>query len=231
MSLKRDAAARRVVADAATRVASRSAFASHAVMAAEGRGVAPLPRGMRGSGIFRRETNAVSLDPVPTRRAVKVGKHYWNSKTLRALLARNPKATNPLTRQPLPRGVVGKYGSLKHNVLAAMRLSLRLAKSKTAGEIGVIRREKGGTVVVDPRPSMPGYHKVVFKMPNATVTLYNSSLGKAHMDLGLGLFSKVDVYPDRVSFFYKRILPGDQHDIAVRAAAAELGLAVSARTI
>ena len=100
----------RDLATAAASTVARAAFAARAIQAAEGRGVAPLPRGMRGSGIYRREENAVSLAPVPTRRAVKIGRQYWDSKTLRGLLRSNPGATNPLTRQPLPPRVLKKYG-------------------------------------------------------------------------------------------------------------------------
>lgn len=104
---------RRALADAAALDVARGAFAATAIQAANGRGVAPLPKGMRGSGIYRRETNAVTLAQIPTRRAVKIGKQHWDSRTLRGLLERNPMATNPLTRQPLPPGVAKKYGPKK----------------------------------------------------------------------------------------------------------------------
>lgn len=108
--------ARQVAAGAAATVA-RAAFAADATRAASGRVPrGPAPRGMRGSGLFVRDQNGqktvdpVSLDRIPVRRAVKIGKQHWNSKTLRGLLKHNPAATNPLTRQPLPPHVVEKYG-------------------------------------------------------------------------------------------------------------------------
>jgi hypothetical protein len=103
-------AAHRVVSGAAARVAAQPAFAASAVLASQGRGVAPLPRGMRGRGIYRREWNAVSLDPVPVRRAVRVGQQYWDGKTIRTLLARDPDALNPLTREQFPPRVKRRYG-------------------------------------------------------------------------------------------------------------------------
>ena len=55
-------------------------------------------------------TDPVSLNRIPAARAVKVGRHYYDSKTLRALFKVNPRATNPLTRQPFPAAVYQKYG-------------------------------------------------------------------------------------------------------------------------
>ena len=125
---------RKALADAAALAVARGAFAAKAIQASKGRGVAPLPKGMRGPGIYRRETNAVTLAPIPTRRAVKVGKQQWNSATLRGLLKRNTAAKNPLTRQPLPNRVAIKYGPAAPPVPARSRIT----KVDDAVEIGRI---------------------------------------------------------------------------------------------
>lgn len=128
---------RQALANTAALAVARGAFAAKAIQAAEGRGVAPLPKGMRGSGIYRRETNAVTLDPVPTRRAVKIGKQYWNSRTLRGLLKSNPAVRNPLTRQPLPQRVVKKYGPMSSGKLPSRN---EITKVDDAIEVGRIAR-------------------------------------------------------------------------------------------
>jgi hypothetical protein len=103
------ALARRLVQDTAARVAFRT-------IAAEGRRApprAPAPRGMgRATGLFSTENNAVSMAPIPMKRAVKVNKQWWNAKTLRTLLKHNPRASNPLTRQPLPAKIIKKYSTV-----------------------------------------------------------------------------------------------------------------------
>lgn len=72
---------------------------------------------MAGSGLpFARNANgahavdAVSLNRIPSARAVRVGRHWMDARSLRALLAANPRATNPLTRQPFPAHVLRAYG-------------------------------------------------------------------------------------------------------------------------
>ncbi len=129
---------RQALANTAALAVARGAFAAKAIQAAEGRGVAPLPKGMRGSGIYRRETNAVTLDPIPTRRAVKIGKQYWNSSTLRGLLKSNPAVRNPLTRQPLPQRVVKKYGPMSSGKLPSRT---EITKVDDAIEVGRIARQ------------------------------------------------------------------------------------------
>ena len=101
--------ARAVVSNAAREISARSAFASNALRAAT-----PLPRGMgRGRGLFvgRHDTlDPVTVNRIPVKRAVRVGKQWFNSRGLRSLLAHNPRATNPLTREPLPSAVHALYG-------------------------------------------------------------------------------------------------------------------------
>lgn len=70
---------------------------------------APRGLGFRRS-LLTRELNAVSLNRIPASRAVRVGKQWWDSKTLRELFRRDPSARNPLTRQPFPAHVSSKYG-------------------------------------------------------------------------------------------------------------------------
>lgn len=99
--------------NAVARAATSTVFAARAATV--------RPRGMAGSG--RRQgpyivnknqegglaLNAVSLNRIPRGRAVKVGTQYFDSRTLRELLRRNPQATNPLTRAPFPEWVYAKY--------------------------------------------------------------------------------------------------------------------------
>jgi hypothetical protein len=76
----------------------------------------PHIKGGLGRNLYARNANGqhatdpVSLNRIPASRAVKVGKHHYDSKTLRALFAKNQLATNPLTRQPFPQAVYKKYG-------------------------------------------------------------------------------------------------------------------------
>ena len=73
------------------------------------------PRGMAGSAqLYVTDANGyvtdpVSLDRIPKSRAVRVGPHTFNSKTLTQMFQHNPRATNPLTRQPFPQAVYAKY--------------------------------------------------------------------------------------------------------------------------
>lgn len=109
--------ARHAAAHAAAQSVS-AAFWANARRAAKGRApLGPAPKGMRGSGLFVRGDQSgqqtidpVSLDRIPARRAVLIGKQQWNSKTIRELLKRDSAATNPLTRQPFPAEIYEKYG-------------------------------------------------------------------------------------------------------------------------
>lgn len=83
-------------------------FAGRAVKAA-GRGM----RGGLGQNLFIRNadgthaTDPVTLNRIPVKRAVRIGKHYFNSKSLGDQLQH--RTTNPLTRQPFPSSVIRKY--------------------------------------------------------------------------------------------------------------------------
>lgn len=101
--------AQRVARDALAQHAAKTVFAGRAVKAA-----APRMPGGLGRDMFVRDadgthaTDPVTLNRIPLKRAVKIGKQYHNSKSLRAQLQfRN---TNPLTRQPFPAAVQRKYG-------------------------------------------------------------------------------------------------------------------------
>ena len=101
------------MANAAHRVTALPAFASRAALSA-----AP-PKGMgRASRLPQRfpgfvggpdNTDPVSLSRIPVKRAVRVGKQWFNSKSIRAMLARDTRTTNPLTRQPFPDAVRERY--------------------------------------------------------------------------------------------------------------------------
>lgn len=102
--------------DAVARAAASTVFSARAATVG--------PRGMAGSsrrqGLYIKNKdqkggyalNAVSLERIPRRRAVKVGAQYFDSRTLRNLLKRDARATNPLTRQPFPSAVYKKYAPL-----------------------------------------------------------------------------------------------------------------------
>ena len=115
--------ARAVVADAARAVTARAAFAAHAARAATppkgmGRTASPLIRGLRfvgGPG----NTDPLTLNRIPVKRAVRVGKQWFNSKSIRSMLARDPRATNPLTRQPFPVNVRERYSISRAHESAA----------------------------------------------------------------------------------------------------------------
>lgn len=55
-------------------------------------------------------TDPVSLNRIPVSRAVKVNRQVFDANTLREILRRNPRATNPLTRQPFPQHVYTTFG-------------------------------------------------------------------------------------------------------------------------
>lgn len=102
--------ARSIMFHAATRVLADAAR--------KRRDVVP-PRGMGGSGLpFVRDAdepngrrrNVLSLDPIPSRRAIRVGPHTFDKRHLKRLLAHTPRARNPLTRQPIPRSVRQRLG-------------------------------------------------------------------------------------------------------------------------
>ncbi len=121
-STRAKAKARAAIATALARTAVRDAVVQRAAtahMLAKAKKIARAgPRGMGGSRTLyaRNATNGsyavdpVSLDRIPVRRVVRVGKQAFNSKTVRALLERDPAATNPLTRQPFPDHVYRRYG-------------------------------------------------------------------------------------------------------------------------
>lgn len=108
--------ARQTVAHAAAAHVS-GAFWANARRAAGGGKVprGPAPKGMGGTGLFVRDQSGqqtidpVTLNRIPAGRALRVGKQYWNSTTIRKLLERDSQATNPLTRQPFPADVYAKY--------------------------------------------------------------------------------------------------------------------------
>lgn len=94
---------------AARAVAGAAAFKRGRVAAApKGMGrITPLKFAANDQGIA---INALTQAYIPTRRAVRIGKQWYDSDGLRALLKFDRKARNPLTREPLPREVVTKYG-------------------------------------------------------------------------------------------------------------------------
>lgn len=115
------AKARAAIAATLARTAVRDAVVQRAAtahMLARARKAARAgPRGMGGSRtLYAKNTNGsfsvdpMSLDRIPVRRVVRVGKHAFNSKSVRSLLEHNPSATNPLTRQPFPDDVYRRYG-------------------------------------------------------------------------------------------------------------------------
>lgn len=106
----------RSVADTAQQLAQRVVRdAAAQTLFAQRLAQKPRMKGGLGRNLFVRNadgqhaTDPVSLNRIPVRRAVAVGKRTYNSKTLRALLAQNPHATDPLTRQPFPERVYKKY--------------------------------------------------------------------------------------------------------------------------
>lgn len=105
---------RKKLAHHLAQAATRNALLQHAARQRGG------PRGMgTASSLYATDANGyatdpVSLDRIPRSRAVKVGPHTFNAKTLRALLAHNPRATNPLTRQSFPPAIYAKF-STKQN--------------------------------------------------------------------------------------------------------------------
>lgn len=108
--------AQRVAMDAARTVLARQAFGAAALLAARPTRFAG-PKGLGGApALYARNANGqvsedpVSLQRIPAHRAVKIGKKYFNSRSLRELLRRNPDATNPLTRQPLPEAIKQRFG-------------------------------------------------------------------------------------------------------------------------
>lgn len=112
--------ARKITANAVGRRASQvamGAFAARAVRASKRANQPRGPRGMRAStGLYAVNANGteavdpVSLNRIPRRRAVTIGRQTFDANTLRALLSRDPGAVNPLTRQPFPREVYTTYG-------------------------------------------------------------------------------------------------------------------------
>ena len=101
--------ARRVVSNAARRQAAAHAMAIMGATAATGH--KRRPRGMSGSGLsFARHqglegrpfaTNFMRNEPFALRKAVRVGPHSFSRTNLRQMLTVNPRAVNPLTREPL----------------------------------------------------------------------------------------------------------------------------------
>lgn len=105
--------------NAVARTAASTVFAARAATAG--------PRGLAGSKVKQRREpyirnkgqddgyalNALTLNRIPRRRAVKVGQQYWDSKSLRDLLARDERAPNPLTRAPFPQWVYDTYGPMR----------------------------------------------------------------------------------------------------------------------
>lgn len=138
MSSRRTALARRVVADAARAHLQKT------------RGV---PMGMGGSGLpFARDAseadgyamNVMSLDRIPAGRAVKIGPHTFDAKSLRALLAANPGATNPLTREPLPARVVKRYGPRRPTAPPGRKSPyIAASRTETQGRMNVALRFSG----------------------------------------------------------------------------------------
>lgn len=58
--------------------------------------------------------NAVSLRPIPTERAVRIGPHVFDERIIRALLAHDPNAKNPLTRHNFPQRIYNTYRSTNY---------------------------------------------------------------------------------------------------------------------
>jgi hypothetical protein len=109
---------RRALANVAATTAMKTALVAKATARAQRQ-----PRGLGpGTDLFVRGSNgqyaidALSLNRVPRARAVRIGMQNWNSKSLSGLLNRNPRAPNPLTRQPFPETVYRRYGVQKHIV-------------------------------------------------------------------------------------------------------------------
>lgn len=50
----------------------------------------------------------VTMNKIPKKRAIRVGRHWFDAKTLRRVVQTNP--INPLTREPLPNVVQRKFG-------------------------------------------------------------------------------------------------------------------------
>lgn len=113
---RRQELARKVVRDAAIRTAFASKLARR-----------PQMKGGLGRNLFARNdegrhaTDPVSLNRIPVSRAVKVGRQHYDSRTLQRLFKINPRATNPLTRQPFPQNVYAKYGRPESRARRARR--------------------------------------------------------------------------------------------------------------
>lgn len=99
----------------ATRVVTRNSRVVASTIAsavAKSRRGETFPRGMAGSGLpFARDADGFVEDPVsmariPPARAVKIGMHTFNAKTIRELRRRSAAPRNPLTRQPIPQSVL-----------------------------------------------------------------------------------------------------------------------------
>ena len=112
------------LAGRATRTAVSRAFAAKALKATRGG-----PRGMGVRNIYAKNANGtystdpVSLNRIPVSRAVRVNRQVFDSKTLRALLQRDPGATNPLTRQPFPRHVYDRFARGARGAAGAQMLA------------------------------------------------------------------------------------------------------------
>lgn len=52
----------------------------------------------------------ISLEPIPTRRAVRVGRHYFDDLSLRQFFLHTDNPRNPYTREPFPPEVLARYG-------------------------------------------------------------------------------------------------------------------------
>ena len=106
------------VSGAARRQAAAYAMAVLGATAATGH--KRRPRGMGGSGLpFARHeglegrplaSNFMRNEPFGSKYAVRIGPHSFSKWNLRRMLAVNPRAVNPLTRQPLPERVHRRYG-------------------------------------------------------------------------------------------------------------------------
>lgn len=150
----------RVVASALARRVANVSFAAAAVSSAKKtskkaeRRRPPLGMGV-GSGVrgpWLLEPNGtkaidpVSLNHIPMDRAVRVGRQVFDSRTLRALLRRDPGAVNPLTREPFPEDVRRAYGD------QSGRMPEALAKKQDVSDaVGVI-------VAAIAREAPPGLH-------------------------------------------------------------------------
>lgn len=111
------ALAQRVVGDAAHAALTRRAFAATALESSRRKQVKGLGGARRLPGTAyvlnadgKPVDDPITMDPIPLRRAVKVGRHWHNAESLRKLFRHTPDARHPLTREPFPDHIRQRYG-------------------------------------------------------------------------------------------------------------------------